>query len=97
MEFRTFKLRRDPKCPVCGENPTITDLVDYDQFCGIPQAAAEEAAEEPVPEITVQELKTKIDREGEIRAGRCAREIRIRHLPHPRLEVNPAGRDSPRA
>ena len=61
MEFRTFKLRRDPKCPVCGDNPTITDLVDYDQFCGIPQAAAEEAAEAPVPAITVQELKRRID------------------------------------
>ena len=60
MEFRTFKLRRDPKCPVCSDHPTITELVDYDQFCGIPQAAAEEAAEEPIPEITVQELKLKM-------------------------------------
>jgi adenylyltransferase/sulfurtransferase len=60
MEFRTFKLRRDPKCPVCSEHPTITELVDYDQFCGIPQAAAEEAAEAPIPEITVQELKLKM-------------------------------------
>ncbi len=61
MEFRTFKLRRDPRCPVCGEHPTITELIDYDQFCGIPQAAAEEAAEAPVPSITVQELKRRID------------------------------------
>jgi adenylyltransferase/sulfurtransferase len=36
MKFREFKLRRDPKCPVCGENPTITELIDYDQFCGHP-------------------------------------------------------------
>jgi len=60
-EFRTFKLRRDPKCPVCGDNPTITELIDYDQFCGIPQAAAEEAAEAPIPAITVQELKRRLD------------------------------------
>ncbi len=62
MKFREFKLRRDPKCPVCGENPTITDLIDYEVFCGVPQAAAAEAAEGSVPSITVQELKQKMDR-----------------------------------
>jgi molybdopterin/thiamine biosynthesis adenylyltransferase/rhodanese-related sulfurtransferase len=62
MKFREFKLRRDPKCPVCGENPTITELIDYDQFCGIPQAAAAEAAEAPIPTMTVTELKGKLDR-----------------------------------
>ncbi len=61
MEFRQFKLRRDPKCPVCGENPTITELIDYDQFCGIPQAAAAEAAEEPIPTISVHDLKRKLE------------------------------------
>jgi molybdopterin/thiamine biosynthesis adenylyltransferase/rhodanese-related sulfurtransferase len=62
MKYREFKLRRDPKCPVCSENPTITDLIDYDQFCGIPQAKAAEDAEPHVPSITVQELKAKQDR-----------------------------------
>ena len=57
MKFREFRLRRDPKCPVCSEHPTITELIDYDQFCGVPQAAAAEAAEEAVPEMTVQELR----------------------------------------
>jgi adenylyltransferase/sulfurtransferase len=61
LKFREFKLRKDPKCPVCGEHPTITELVDYQQFCGIPQAAAAEAAEAPIPAITVQELKRKLD------------------------------------
>jgi adenylyltransferase/sulfurtransferase len=61
MKFREFKLRRDPKCPVCGANPTITKLIDYDQFCGIPQAAAAEAAEAPIPTMTVRELKQKLD------------------------------------
>jgi adenylyltransferase/sulfurtransferase len=61
MKFREFKLRRDPKCPVCGENPTITELIDYDQFCGIPQAAAAEAAESPIPTMTVTALKQKLD------------------------------------
>ena len=36
LEFRTYKLRRDPNCPVCGNNPTITKPVDYEQFCGVP-------------------------------------------------------------
>jgi len=61
LKFREFKLRRDPKCPVCGDHPTITELIDYDQFCGIPQAAAAEAAEAPIPTMTVQELKQKLD------------------------------------
>lgn len=61
MKFREFKVRKDPKCPVCSENPTITELIDYDTFCGIPQAAAAEAAELPVPEITVEQLKAKQD------------------------------------
>ena len=61
MKVREFKLRRDPKCPVCGENPTITELIDYEQFCGIPQAAAAEAAEAPIPAMTVRELKQKLD------------------------------------
>jgi adenylyltransferase/sulfurtransferase len=37
MEFRTLKTRRDPACPVCGDTPTITELIDYHEFCGIPQ------------------------------------------------------------
>lgn len=45
MEFRTFKLRRDPTCPVCGENPTITEPVDYEQFCGVPILDAKSVAE----------------------------------------------------
>ena len=36
LEFRTYKLRRDPTCPVCGNHPTITKPVDYEQFCGVP-------------------------------------------------------------
>jgi len=60
MKFREFKIRKDPKCPVCGDHPTITKLIDYDTFCGIPQAAAAEEAEPPVPEITVEELQSKL-------------------------------------
>src|SRR3712207_9272083 len=56
MSFREMKLRKDPNCPVCGENPTVTELIDYQEFCGIPQAETAEQ-ENGVPEITVGELK----------------------------------------
>ena len=54
VHFRELKLRRDPQCPVCGENPTISAPIDYDQFCG----AREEGM---VPSISVQELKRRMD------------------------------------
>jgi molybdopterin/thiamine biosynthesis adenylyltransferase/rhodanese-related sulfurtransferase len=60
MSFREMKLRKDPNCPVCGENPTVTELIDYQEFCGIPQARAQEAEQE-VPEITVSELKQRME------------------------------------
>ena len=53
MRFRELKLRRNPDCPLCGDSPTLSELIDYQQFCGIPQQAAEEAAaQERLPEIT---------------------------------------------
>jgi len=61
LKFREFKLRRDPKCPVCSEHPTITELIDYEQFCGIPQAQAAEAQESLVPTITALQLKGKFE------------------------------------
>ena len=60
MSFREMKLRKDPNCPICGEDPTVTELIDYQEFCGIPQASAAEQAN-GVPEITVQDLKAKLD------------------------------------
>ncbi len=55
MKFRELKLRRDPECPLCGEHPTLTKLIDYEQFCGI-QPEAPELAANP-DEVTVQEMK----------------------------------------
>jgi len=55
MKFRELKLRRDPQCPICGDAPTITRLIDYEQFCGIP---AEPVATAPNPdEVSVQDMK----------------------------------------
>ena len=39
MEFRTVKIRRNPDCPLCGDNPTVTELIDYEAFCGVPNMA----------------------------------------------------------
>jgi molybdopterin/thiamine biosynthesis adenylyltransferase/rhodanese-related sulfurtransferase/molybdopterin converting factor small subunit len=60
MKFRELKLRRDPECPVCGDHPTVRELIDYDQFCGVAPAAAP-AAQSSVPETTVEELKARTD------------------------------------
>ncbi len=65
MRFRELKLRKNPECPICGEHPTITKLIDYHQFCGVPQPSAEAPAQETKVnegEIDVTELKQKIDR-----------------------------------
>ena len=64
MKFREFNLRRDSQCPVCGDNPTIFEPIDYEQFCEGPAAADWFAAEDAVPSVSVQELKRKMD-EGE--------------------------------
>jgi molybdopterin/thiamine biosynthesis adenylyltransferase len=48
MEFTTVKLRWDPECPVCGKHPSITELIDYDAFCGLPAGAVPQEAEHGV-------------------------------------------------
>ena len=63
MRFRELKLRKNPECVVCGPNPTVTRLIDYEAFCGIPQEAAIAAASATgIPEISVQDLKGMRDR-----------------------------------
>jgi adenylyltransferase/sulfurtransferase len=59
MKFRELRLRRDPQCPVCGDHPTIKELIDYEQFCGIPDQPAVPAANPD--EVTVQDLKKAVD------------------------------------
>ncbi|MEO6050036.1 MAG: molybdopterin-synthase adenylyltransferase MoeB [Pyrinomonadaceae bacterium] len=59
MTFRHLKLRKDPACPICGDNPTIKELIDYEEFCGLNQPAADTS---PLEEITATELKERFDR-----------------------------------
>lgn len=56
MKFRELKLRRDPQCPICGDNPTVTELIDYEQFCGIPERSQEPDGLDD-NEVSVQEMK----------------------------------------
>jgi adenylyltransferase/sulfurtransferase len=64
MKFRELKLRKNPECPACGKNRTITKLIDYEEFCGI--RGQEEPAGNDVPAVTVQELKKKLDAKADI-------------------------------
>jgi adenylyltransferase/sulfurtransferase len=61
MTFRALKLRKNPQCPVCGEHPVVTKLIDYAEFCGI---RGEEApvSNLTVPEIAPRDLKSRLDR-----------------------------------
>src|SRR4051794_2889662 len=63
MSFQEFKVRRNPKCPICGDNPTVTKLIDYDQFCGVRgEEAPTPAAASAGGEISPEELKRRLDR-----------------------------------
>jgi adenylyltransferase/sulfurtransferase len=62
MRFRELKLHKNPACPVCGSNPTVTQLIDYQHFCGIvPETPEEKAMKNGIPQLTVKELKRRID------------------------------------
>jgi adenylyltransferase/sulfurtransferase len=62
MRFRELKLHKNPECPVCGENPTVTELIDYQHFCGIARETPEEkGVKNGIPQLSVKELKGRID------------------------------------
>jgi molybdopterin/thiamine biosynthesis adenylyltransferase/rhodanese-related sulfurtransferase len=87
MRFRELKLRRNPQCPVCGENPTVTELIDYELFCGItPQVAADTSYE-----ITPAEVAAWLRRDDApfLLDVREPNEWEIGHLPDAvRISVN---------
>lgn len=58
LRFREVRIRRNPDCPVCGDRPTVTELIDYEAFCGLKPASGAES----LPEITPAELKERLDR-----------------------------------
>lgn len=62
MRFREIRLRKDPECPACGENPTVHELIDYEQFCGYTPQHELEQEMASIPEIDPAELKARLDR-----------------------------------
>jgi adenylyltransferase/sulfurtransferase len=62
MRFRELKLRKDPDCPVCGTHPTVTALIDYEQFCGVAPVAEGHVSETITDEMQPRELKERLDR-----------------------------------
>src|SRR5260370_4909468 len=60
MKSRERKLRKNPECPVCGSHPTVTKLIDYQQFCGI-RGEEQKGTTEAIPQIQPEELKRRLD------------------------------------
>jgi sulfur-carrier protein adenylyltransferase/sulfurtransferase len=61
MKFRELKLRKNPDCPACGTHPTVTKLIDYNEFCGI-RGEEKPKVETGIPEMQVEELKRRLDK-----------------------------------
>ena len=88
MRFRELKLRKDPDCPVCGTHPTVTKLIDYEQFCGMHPAAPERSRRERpanATEITAVELKQRLDRGDTLHDHRRPRAERVPDQPDSRV------------
>ncbi len=66
FKFREMKLRKNPDCPICGNNPSIRTLIDYEQFCGIVKPAPAGRKIDEKTEITVEQLKARLDRGDDI-------------------------------
>jgi molybdopterin/thiamine biosynthesis adenylyltransferase/rhodanese-related sulfurtransferase/molybdopterin converting factor small subunit len=88
MRFRELKLRKDPACPICGENATIKELIDYEEFCGLrPPAQGAQKEERKMEEITAAELKERLDRGDDLQVidVREPNEYEIARLPGTKL------------
>jgi adenylyltransferase/sulfurtransferase len=92
LRFRELKLRKDPACPVCGENPTLRELIDYEEFCGLRPPGTQvqtttQTEEGRMEEITAAELKERIDRGDDLQIidVREPNEYDIARIPGTRL------------
>ena len=105
MRFRELKLKKDPTCPVCGEHPTIHELIDYEEFCGIGPREENHNGNHKEREITVQQLKERLDRGEDIQlidvrepheyeiVNLGAKLIPLRKLPERVQELDPSKGD----
>jgi adenylyltransferase/sulfurtransferase len=85
MKFRELKLRKNPDCPICGDNPTIKELIDYEEFCGLRQP---EQTQSPIlEEITATELKNWLENEKDVQVidVREPHEYEIAKIPNTKL------------
>lgn len=84
MRFRELKLRKNPECPVCGDNPSIKELIDYEEFCGITQQPETKPTME---EITATQLKERLDKGDDIQIidVREPHEYEIGQIPNSKL------------
>jgi adenylyltransferase/sulfurtransferase len=102
MSFQSVELRKNPKCRICGTNPQITHLIDYEQFCGVPTRGGH--VPQGIPDITPRELFDRLQRgdplclldvreevEGQISHIPGAKVIPVGQLPTRLAEVDPAG------
>jgi adenylyltransferase/sulfurtransferase len=89
LKFKELKLRKNPACPICGQHPSIRELIDYEQFCGMPavEGALRADEEDPVPEITAKALSERLGRGDrlELLDVRESHEGEICRLPNSRL------------
>jgi adenylyltransferase/sulfurtransferase len=85
MRFRELKLRKNPDCPVCGDHPTIKELIDYEEFCGITQQT--QTTQPTMEEITATELKQRLDKGDDIQIidVREPHEYEIGQIPNSKL------------
>ena len=70
MNYRTVRIRKDPNCAVCGDHPTVTELIDYDDFCGAISTEAAEAAKDST--ISVKDLAAMLDQRERASATSCS-------------------------
>jgi adenylyltransferase/sulfurtransferase len=87
MKFREFKLRKDPRCPVCGDQPTVKELIDYEEFCGLPAQGVQPATEQKLDEISAVALNERLQRGDNIQVidVREPHEFEIARIPGTKL------------
>ncbi|MGA2352366.1 MAG: molybdopterin-synthase adenylyltransferase MoeB [Terracidiphilus sp.] len=66
MRFRELRVRKNPECPVCGANPTVKELIDYNQFCGIRGEESDASTAAKIPELQPEELKRRLDAQEDV-------------------------------
>jgi adenylyltransferase/sulfurtransferase len=65
MRFREMRVRKDPECPVCGKSPTVTELIDYEQFCGVPGLEEQQRVDSEF-EISAKELASRLEQGDDV-------------------------------